>query len=309
MTRPLFAVLLAGKIRPSAFGDALGMPILCLPIGSCGSLLDAWLRELSHLTNLRGIRVVVNTPEQAQAVRAAISASCLSTLGEISLDVIAEPASWRGAAGIVRDVIDNVNAEDILVCEAKRLPPERLQALFDVPAGSSAVGVCGGDEPAGVYLFPRAAIYTAPQIGYFDLKEQLIPTLRASGGIVKAIHVGDTVRRVQDLDSYLACVRFSLNQSKAGHRHRIADQAFIASTALLSGRCIVEAGAVIDERAVIHDSVVLWGATVAQGAVVNRCVIGSGAIVESRARLSRCVLASQGDLSIVDSMSGFLSAR
>jgi len=49
---------------------------------------------------------------------------------------------------------------------------------------------------------------------------------------------------------------------------------------------------VIDERAVIHDSVVLWGATIGAGAVINRCVIGSSAVVPGRSRLARITVAS-----------------
>lgn len=308
--RSLYAVLLAGTIRPSAFGDALNLPVLCLPMGSCGSLLDAWLRQLCRLRELRGIRVVVNTQEQAAAIRGAVSASCLATLGDVSLDVIAEAASWRGAAGIARDATNDRSAEsDVLICEAKRLPPPRMEALMEIESGANAVGTCGRDEPAGVYLLTRSAIQAVPQIGYFDLKEQLIPTLRSQGDSVMAVSVGDSVRRVQDIDSYLECVRFSLDQAGSHHRHRIADQAFIASSAVLSGRCIIDAGAVIDERAVVHDSVVLWGATIGEGAVVNRCVIGAGATVEPRARLARLALAAQQDISSIQLSSRFAVAR
>jgi hypothetical protein len=253
---------------------------------------------------------VVNTPEQVKSVGTIITASCVASLDGVSLDVIAEPKAWRGAAGIVRDATDHVSNDcDVMVCEAKRLPPAQLSALVNGFAGAGAVGTCGRDEPAGVYLFSRDAIRTAPSIGYFDLKEQFIPSLRDKGHGVVSVCVGDAVRRIQDLDSYLECVRFSLDHHTGDRRHRIADQAFIASSAVLSGRCIIEAGAVIDERAVVHDSVLLWGATVSAGAVVNRCLIGSFAVVEPRIRLTRTALPANGNLSNQQLSENFVLAR
>ena len=47
------------------------------------------------------------------------------------VDVMAEPASWRGAGGIVRDVTEDL-ADDtlVLVCEGTRLPPASLAKLM-----------------------------------------------------------------------------------------------------------------------------------------------------------------------------------
>lgn len=292
--RPLMAVLLAGRIRPSAFGDALDIPVVCLPVGPRGAVLDAWVRELSRFPRLEGVRVVVNSPAQVNAVRAIISATSMAALQTATLEVIAEPAAWRGAAGLVRDITSHLRDDmDILICEAKRLPPENLPAIINATDASvrNVVGVCGGDEPAGAYVFSLQAIRTVPPIGYFDLKEQLIPSLRQSGVPIAAARVGQAVRRIHDLDSYLECVRLSLERSGQSP-HRVSSQAFLAGSAVLSGHCIIEDGAVIEERAVIHDSVVLWGATIGPGAVLNRCVVGSSAIVPARSHLARSTVAA-----------------
>ena len=59
--RPIVALLLAGRIRPSPILDAIGIHELCLPIGPEGRLRDAWLRKLSEIPQLQQARVIVNT--------------------------------------------------------------------------------------------------------------------------------------------------------------------------------------------------------------------------------------------------------
>src|SRR5690606_10513406 len=94
--------------------------------------------------------------------------------------IVAEPAAWRGAAGILRDVIDSVPEDGlVLVCEGKRLPPATfaplLEAFWSAEEHAGVVGVCGVDEPAGVYLFDRQILSLIPRIGYVDMKEQFLP--------------------------------------------------------------------------------------------------------------------------------------
>src|SRR5207247_4230580 len=56
MHRPRVAILLAGSIRrTSAFEAAregLGLPVLCLPVGRRGLLMDAWIEALAGIDDL-----------------------------------------------------------------------------------------------------------------------------------------------------------------------------------------------------------------------------------------------------------------
>jgi hypothetical protein len=167
------AVILAGRLRESALRESLNVHVLCLPVGHSGTLLEAWLGALKAVPNLTRVRVVVNSEEEASAVRGALPREYRSTDAQLSVEVIPEPAAWRGAGGIVRDVTEGLEDDMIvLVCEGKRLPPPSLDPLLkamsnaealpaqhadgapvrlnghQLPAG--AVGVCGEDEPTGV---------------------------------------------------------------------------------------------------------------------------------------------------------------
>jgi len=296
MTRPLTAILLAGRIRPSPLREALDIPVLCLPIGRRGSLLDAWLTLLASVPGLTEVQVVVNSPGDADAVRTAAGSShALESCGA-SLRVIAEPAAWRGAGGIVRDVSIGVDSSSIvLVCEAKRLPPATLAPMFvpydTDPDISGVVGLCGLDEPAGVYTFSRQALDLVPRIGYFDLKEQFLPAMANEERRVLTARLGDWVHRIRDVNSYLGAVRQSMMIEGAEQSAiRIAPRASVSGSAVLDGVCVVEHGGVVEDGAVVHDSVILWGATVGGGSVVSGSVIGPLAVVEPRTRVIRSVV-------------------
>ena len=292
-------ILLAGRIRPSPLMEALDVPTLCLPIDRNGSLLHAWLQALSSLPRVRSVRAVVNTAIEAEAVQFTACGEARSSANRMGLHVVAEPAPWRGAAGIVRDVTaEDPRADLVLVCEANRLPPTCLDHLSHLmmksqPAVAGVIGFCGEDQPAGLYMFTQQAIERIPTIGYHDLKEQFIPSLRRAGHRVLCCRTGDSVWRLNDLESYLACVRQRVAGGAARGVH-ISAHASVADSATFQGASIVESGAIIEDGAVIHDSVVLWGATIGARAVLSRSVIGSLARVSADERLTRAVLSPHG---------------
>ena len=292
------AVLLAGRIRAAHRLDSLEVHMLSLPMGRQGSLLDSWLAVLAGLPNLREVQVIVNSEAEAESIRASMSESHLQS-PTVPVQVIAEPASWRGAAGIIRDVTTGLGPDDlVLVCEAKRLPPPSLQPLleanFSRPNVSGVVGLCASNDPAGVYLFGSPALQLIPRIGYFDLKEQFLPAIVEAGRRIVTAPLGDSAMRINDLESYLAAVRATMLGpacgppcASAASLIRSSAHASISSSASLDGCCIVEAGAVIEDGAVVHDCVVLWGATIGGGTVISRSVVGPLASIEPRSRIVR----------------------
>jgi hypothetical protein len=302
--RTISAVILAGRLRQAPLQESLNLHLLCLPVGRSGTLLEAWIAALRSVPDIGQIRVVVNNAEDASAVRGVLPRELRQPSNHPRIEVIAEPASWRGAGGIVRDVTEGLPDDAvILVCEGTRLPPCSLQPLLTAidsngdPRAVGAVGVCG-DQPAGVYAFRRKAVNVAPKVGYFDLKEQFLPALANDGERVVVAELGESNARLRDVETYLETVRSSLNHqdSLSGGDPprsllRVSSRASVSGSAVLDGFCIIEPGAVIEDGAVVHDSVVLWGATVGGGAVVSRSVIGPLASVEPRTRVVRGIAA------------------
>ena len=288
MSRRFTVVMLAGALHPSSLQQQLNLPTLCLPVGWHGTLLDAWLRTIRRSAGCEQVCVVVNTEDDARLVRQRAESGQNSP----QVRVMAEPAAWRGSAGLVRDLSREVSPEGIVVAlEAHCLPAESLEPLLQALDGQSdgVVGADGDAEAAGMYAFRRGAIDLIPTIGYFDLKEQLLPALNRHGRRVRLVRVTECAIRIRDRDTFLDAVKASLGEpSNGAARNRCSAQAMVSPLARIVGWCIVEPDVVVEDGAVSHDSVLLTGAVVRRGAVVSRSV--AAPLAEVSGQVIGCVI-------------------
>ena len=290
MSRRSTVVMLAGALHPSPLQQQLNLPPLCLPVSWHGTLLDAWLRTIRRSAGCERVCVVVNTEDDARLVRQRADACHGSGQNSPQVRVMAEPAAWRGSAGLVRDLSREVSPEGIVVVlEAHCLPAESLEPLLQALDGQSdaVVGADGDAEAAGMYAFRPGAIDLIPTIGYFDLKEQLLPALSRHGGRVRLVQITERVIRVRDRSGYLQAVRMSLG---AGDRIRRSENATVSTSARIVGSCIIEPGVVIEDGVVIHDSVVLTGAVVQRRAVMSRSITAPFAKVPAASRVIESIV-------------------
>lgn len=284
-------VMLAGTLRPSPLREAINVPVLCLPLGPDRTLLDAWIRVLAAVDAVGDVRVVGNNERDVERFQQAIAMSEVEHSGEVR--TAAETTSWRGAGGILFDVTGDVPPETtIIAIEANVLPPFDLHPLLEAmnPPTVGVVGVCGVDEPAGVYAFRRETFEHVPKVGYFDLKEQFLPKLAEEKAEVRTARLGDARIRLRDREGYLAATVRRFAQHGNGTLS-VARDASVSGSAILYGACVIESGAVIEDGAVVHDSVVLRGATIGGGAVVSESVVGPLASVLPRSRHLRDIVA------------------
>jgi hypothetical protein len=295
MHQDLTAVLLAGTLRPTPLRQALDLPRLCLPVDHRGSLLDAWLRCLEGIGCHGDVRIVMNSETDAEAVGVRLRQEKARSEEQSRIRAIAEPASWRGVAGILRDVTGQIAEGSIVVVgEAGALPPDDpapILEMLDATAAAGVVGIYGEDEPAGVYAFRREVFGRVPPIGYHDLKEQLLPQLAEAGIEIRAARLRGSRTSLRDRRDYLDAVRARLaSTERDGGSLLVATNAGIAPTAVLDGACIVEDGVVVEDTAVVHDSVLLRGARIGRGAVVSLSVVGPGTAVAADSRVVRAVV-------------------
>jgi hypothetical protein len=287
MDRAISVIMLAGTIRPSALREKLDIPVLCLPMGSRDLLLDTWQNALAQLRTEMSVTVVLNSARDVATVEAAASDQW------DQLEVIAEPAACRGFGGLLADVTADLHPDTLVVAiEANGLPPSRLDRLTSAlnPSVEGLVGVCGVDQPAGVYVFWRSTVARIPAVGYCDMKEQFLPNLRHQGLRVRPLDLGDQAcARIRDRSTYLQAVGESM-QGEEGPR--IMAGASVSGSAVIDGACIVGRSAVIEDGAVVHDSVVLSGATVGGGAIISRSVVGPLVEVPPRSQIVRQVVAN-----------------
>ncbi len=284
MTVSFTALILAGGIRRSELSAQLGRPVLCLPVTRTQTVLDAWLAALANIGDCQSIRIVVSEQDDATQIRHSLEDVAESRPGIEHVQVIVEPARWRGTGGTIQDVVADVSERELfLMVEGSCLPPPWLERLFE-PLGADgicSIGIGDESEPAGVYAFKGEVLTLFPSVGYFDVKEQLLPMLYEGGRGARAVKVADHVTRLRERMGYLDAVsRMSgqqmVNDARDEARRRVSTSAVVSATSL------VEADVVIEDDAIVHDSVVMTGAVIRAGAVVKRSVVGSNVEITAR---------------------------
>jgi len=257
---PAMAVILGGGLKPSPLQELSSVSVLDLPMGHDSTVLADLLslieREWPDRPEPLPTRVIWGTPVPAP----------MSHTARPGLDVrlMQETRQWRGPAGVLKDVCHELGDDGrILLIEGARWAGTGLGALFAAMDKSKAEAVigCNADEsPAGVYLLRRSALDSVSDQGFVDLKEQLLPRLAASGHPV-LVHAmpGRGVLPLRTLPDYLEAVR----QSRGAG----------------SGWSLIDARAVVDTSALVYESVVMAGAMVGAGAVVARSIVLAGGVV------------------------------
>lgn len=266
-------ILLGGTVRASDFGSAIKRSLLDLPIGGGATLLGYWAWEVSGLcwrlglTNLP-IRVVIGRNCAAPQKSAAAPG--------VQLSIERDPMEFRGTGGVLRDLAQEYQDEDLLlVATANQLCTEPLPLLAErLWSGAGDVRLLSGphQEPAGLLMLRCGCLRDIATSGFVDLKEQALPEIAARHS-VRVINAGESagqsIRRWQD---YLAALR--LRHQPPGEQNASAfDEDWQPRFS------VIEEGAIVDPSAGVHDSVVLAGGRVEGKASIVRSLVGPGAVV------------------------------
>lgn len=230
---------------------------------------------------------------------------------DIQLDYY-EDVMPRGPAGCARDVAVGSDADTFLVVEGTILPRIDVDdllrahttsgAVLTVVVAASRTGDAGQAlEPAGIYVFSRAAFEYVPSGGYQDIKETLIPRLHARGERV-CTYVVDSIATpaVKGIASYLAVSEWAVEQlvrqpAPPGYVRRdqacihvtarVHPDARIVGPAWIEARARIGAGALIIGPVTIGaDSRIGRGAVVSRSSIWERCCVGPDAV------LDQCIL-------------------
>lgn len=285
-------LLLAGGLRMSELHETLRIPALCLPLRSDWVLLDAWLHVVRTIPNARRIRIVVNHECDATAITRVLEQRS-ATLLDLDIKTIVDPDPWRGPAGLVRDVAQRLGADTVIAAEASCMPPTDLSELFNrLMPDSSGLSISGhACEPAGVFVLTWEAIKHIPNIGYYDIKEQLLPTLYNRGNPLGAVETGQEVHRLRHREGYLRAIAATRRNGVAGAP--VAHSSRIDPDAKIVGTCLIENNVIIEPGAVVHDSVILAHSIIERNAVVSQSVVGVGGHVGAKRILRRSIVAGR----------------
>lgn len=213
----------------------------------------------------------------------------------------------RGPAGCVKNVSGESDAGRFVVVEGTVLFRLDLGDLLSCSASSVLTLVVSPGraasqnqhvyEPAGLYVFSRAALAHVPELGYQDIKETLIPRLHVNGERVDTYVVERRcVTSIVGVTRYLSANHQALDRvlegaEPAGYRRvdgaLVHESCRVAADARLIGPVLVEEGAELATGSmVIGPATVGPASKLSSGAVVSRsvlwagCEVGAGAVVD-----------------------------
>ncbi len=279
-------VLLAGTVRANPLRRATGRGALRLPVGNNRSVLDCWKEQLVSLAESLGqgelpVRVIV---EQGGSVGRR-RLNC----GPVKMTVEQDPAEFRGTGGLLSDLAEGYHDdEQILVIHASRLlfaPLSDLVLQLMNAGGDVAMLVRPDHSPGGIMRMCCGSLRLVNKVGFVDLNEQALPLIAKRYDVRVARYDGRVAMSLRTLDDYLEALReYHCRATGRLDERRPFGETWKPTFAILEG------GAAIHERAVIHDSVVLSGARVDNGAVVVRSVVCPGAVVGPGERAIDCLV-------------------
>lgn len=267
-------LLLAGAVRKSPFNTAVDRCLLDLPVTAGMTLLDLWGAQfLSLPEQLPAVRMRVLIDQQGR-----VPLTPLPTLGG-RFSIERDPLPFRGTGGLLSDVVQPYDPNDyVLVADAAQVLTHPLVELFDSLHACDADAVMAADawgQPAGVMLIRCGVLRNVQSVGYADLKEQVLPMLKAAGARIRVLALPALpTMAVRDAQDYLDVVR-AFGTGGAGGGDDAARRFDL-----------IEPGAIVSAEGKILDSVVLRGGTVKAGARVIRSIVCPGAVVEAGERVA-----------------------
>jgi UDP-N-acetylglucosamine transferase subunit ALG13 len=274
-------LLLAGRLRPLDLGKSARRSILDLPIDSDHTLLSYWCDQALDLAHAWGVG---NLPLRVLLDQDSPMPTLPPSAPGVTVSLERDRAEFRGTGGVLRDACACYDDEDwILVANAAQLLFASLREIADRLAGNQA----GGGEinvvqdrdgiPNGMILLRCGVLRSISDLGFHDLKEQVIPNLARHHRVRVVLTQGLTSRPMRSLRDFTEAI----GTYYARHSAASMPQAGRTAEHWQSRFAICERGAFVAPTAIVHDAVILQGAVVEDGAVVIRSVVGQGARVRA----------------------------
>lgn len=254
-----------------------------------------------------------------------LEAGLRSQVGHGMRLVYLEDPMPRGAAGCVRDAVSAVQGDTFVVTDGTSIPNvdlstllafhQRSEAAATVVVHQAATGNMELRQPTGAFVFERRALESVPAHGFYDIKEHLIPRLRAAGARIAMYSSSRPAPRVLSASTYLAvnewAVELYVSSRSATHptaparrawdpplRYVRVGDALIHSDATVARDVVITGPVLIAAEARVGSGAVLVGPTsvgrnsvIESGALVSRSAVWRRAVVGARALADRSVVA------------------
>ncbi|MAJ45732.1 MAG: hypothetical protein CBC35_00215 [Planctomycetes bacterium TMED75] len=208
--------------------------------------------------------------------------------------VYADHEDHRGTAGALKDFSNSLEyTGDLLVIEGNRIPPHNPNLLFhpdyDREDVIGSLGRTSDFGPSGMILMKKRMLDLVPEIGFFDLKEQLIPRALERGERIIVREIGGEGDRLSDADSYRDCVR-QMGKRVGGENALgpwISAESTIHPTSLVGKGTLIAGNARIEQNAVTENSVILDGVVIGRDSLIVDSIIKQGSSIPPETKVIR----------------------
>lgn len=214
--------------------------------------------------------------------------SCRAVVGHAARDLehaerlgctaFLDPRPDRGTAGLLKDHLEENPVDQatdwLLVIDGLACPAIDLAGLFRHLTRPDAVilGVSELGRYCGACLLPRTLLVEVADVGFVDLKEQLLPRVRDLGFVIRAEQVASRANAVRSRQGWLASAAAWAEFAAARH---LEASSLEHGGARRVGNSVVRPSANCDGAALVS-SVILDDAVIGRKAVVARSIIGPG---------------------------------
>ena len=218
-----------------------------------------------------------------------------------------------GTAGSIRDAIEGETNTLLVVFAANIVCPPEVDVLVSAHRdGQSDLTVMLGPgreegqlmgEPADIYVCNPNVLEHIPKVGYFDIKEGLIPKLLRTGKSVSAAVLPSHAGNFREREGYLRAIADYLgSRSEIGADVRILKRersktiwtgrdSEIDPTARIYGPVVVMDNACVSEGTVIFGPTILGrNVSVGKNSVVANSALWDDVQVGSNCEIQRCLL-------------------
>ena len=286
------AVILVGGPGQSSLREIAGHPVSLLPIPGAPYFLYAWLEILMKVDAVNKVDVLTGRPEDIRVLTAATSQWDAQHLGQTG--VYADHENHRGTAGALKDFVTSLEyTGDLLVIEGNRIPPHNPNLLFhpdyDRQDVIGSLGRTADFGPSGMILMKKRMLDLVPEIGFFDLKEQLIPRALERGERIIVRQIGGEGERLSDAESYKECVRQMGRQLGGGLTSGpwVSEDSQVHPSALVGKGTLIAGNARIEREVVTENSVILDGVVIGHNSLVVDSIIKQGSHIPSDTKVIR----------------------
>ena len=271
-------VLLAGSVRPTRMQESIGGSILDMPVDESHTILEKWHYQAEQMTEVLGIEHI---PLSVRIDQSMVMPLSHSAGGRVEVVIERDIVGYRGTGGVLHDLSRVYDGDDyILVASARQVMLDSLGDLVleMVEVGGDVCLIAHQDgTPSGLMLVRCGVLDEISQVGFQDMKEQVLPVIASSHDVTVVNYSHPSGLPARRSSEYVRALRrYHLLESNGANGHDPLDEDWQAAFS------IVEDGGEVSPSAQIHDSVVLAGGRVEADAVVVRSIVCPGGVVVAR---------------------------